>query len=665
MATRAGEVLKASGLALRTRKPPVSVGVGEERAKIAGYYFARRHGLIHRHYETISVNPDQTARWRLSVDFELPSDPRAHCGKSGEDRRFLFPVLFLRKAQGRTGLSIHGEDGVLIAAPTRVRSNWISAVAMAEAARQVLLPPLRRLILFERLRDVFYDVATSRAYESHVVLNKLFKRLDKTDPRILERWDQAGLKGDLEMLVEHSVVWLPLQGMPGEQRVIHVSYHFDLERRAVAQWKLGHISLPRLPRIRRRRARQFNDPDAVLDTGRVKFGRKSYRFSFSALGERIAQPLAWMPIELDFPTVYTGRCDSYHFELVCPSGLSPRAVKVTTTDDGVEEDLPGRKTLGSRAAHLYLPKARTLGNLTIRATVGVGGGAFPVLWFLAGAITAMVLWALVASEPTLLVGNEKNTGKNEILAGLLLLVPALLGALVYGSEEGPVARFIGGAKILLLVTGLCAMAATSVLIGAAPFDLGSVAIWTACATVATAATVPLATSWLLSSPVVWHQLRKLDTPAKQWRVLWILIVLAALAVGFLMSVGDASILRVGGATALLVLIVPMILVANDRVAVKIKDDRRYISLSASVAALTMLVLGCIELRAAFDRTAGLHEQAEVWALFLLLGIAPFAGRGFRRLGLLFGPNDGEVHVSPRTGQEFLAGERIRELEELR
>ncbi len=604
------------------------------------------------------MNSDQTARWQLAVDFELPSNPGAHCGKSGEGRRFLFPLMFLRKAQVRAGLAIHDENGALVTAPTRVRSNWISAVAATEAARRSLPAPLRRIVDFDSLNDIFLDVATKQPYKSNVILNELFER---ANPATLSRWEEVGLIDDLEMLVEHSVVWLPVQGEPGEQRIFRVSYAFDLERRAVVQWKLGSVEKPRFPSIRLRKARRA---DEALGTGHAKYGLKGYRFSLSALGERVAQPLAWMPIELDFPTIYTGRCDSYHFEFECPSGLSPRAVKVTT-DDGVEKGLPGRSSMGSRTTHLYLPEARTLGNLMIRATVGVGGGAFPILWFLAGTITSMVLWALVASEPTLLVGNERNAGKNEILAGLLLVAPALLGALVYGTEEAPVARFIGGAKILLLVTGLCALVATSVLIGAAPFNLGSVAIWTACATVATAATVPLATSWLLSSPLVWQQLRKLDSPLKQWVVMIGLFGLAALAVGFLMEMADTSVLRAAGAVALLLLIVPMVLVANDRAAVKIKDDRHYISLSASVAAVTLLALGCIEVRAAFDDGAGLYELAEKLALGLLLVVAPLAGLVFRGIGLRFGPNPGEVHVSPQTGQAFLAGERIRELEALR
>ena len=143
-----------------------------------------------------------------------------------------------------------------------------------------------------------------------------------------------------------------------------------------------------------------------------------------------------MPIDFDFPTIYTPRCSSYHFELVCPNGLSPRGLKIATDrhPNGKREQLDGGETLGTRAGRAYLSGGRSLGDLTVRATVGIGRGAFPTLWLLMGTITSLMLWSLVAAHPTELIHSDSNS-KNEILAGVLLVVPALLGAVAIGFER--------------------------------------------------------------------------------------------------------------------------------------------------------------------------------------------------------------------------------------
>lgn len=682
-----------------------SVAIDEAHGRKCAFYFGRRHGLIHRHLETIVLEPDQTASWQLTVDLELPSDEEARCGQDDDKCFFLFPLLFLKKSEGRVEFGARDEDGTVLPLPNRVTCDWISALAAAKAGNRLLseheaseagrwtrtgrgplLPP-------ENLEYVLRCVTSFRSYEAFVVLSKMLNDLDEERREV---WDEAGFTDELKMLVEHSLVWVPLRGRPGERRSIRIGHGFEPQRRPFVRWNFGELIEPSRWQRRKRWESRRDNPSFTLDTGEAKYGRLGYRISLSALGERLTKPLAWMPIEFDHPTIYTQRCNSYHFELICPAGLTPRAVKMGTEGNGHDPSAPRpgelgdgagvgvedveptdeRTTLGVRAAHVYLPGGRVPRDVVFRATVGIGTGAFPILWLMMGAITAILLWTLAAIHPEeLLVDGSEYPGRNEIAAGILLVVPALLGAVVIGAEDGPVSSLISGAKMLLLTAGLCAAGAASVLIDARPFGFGPQTSWTICAAVATMVTVPLGTSWLLSHWMVWRQLKKLNTIRRQEIVLGVLIGVGVLTmIGLVLLSGNGreapsglatQIVRTVLAVGLILLPIPLILLATNRVGVRIKDDRKYLAVGASTAALVCLALGCIELRAAFDAEAGVHEIAEWVALLLLVVLAPSTGPVLKFFGSFFHPKAHEIHLSPSAGAAVINHERIREIRELR
>jgi len=654
-----------------TGEDPPPAAIDGHSGGIASYYIGNRHHLIHRHTESMVINPDQTARLTLTVDFELPREPEARCGEHNNEAMFLFPLLFLRKAQGRTGFEARDEQGAVVPLLNREQSDQISARAAAQAAIRLIdearpedpdLPVLPQ----ESLDFVFERVCRWPAYSASVVLNKLLNGLDE---KIVEIWedDAVGLAEDLELLVDHSLVWVPLKGLPGERRVIEVSHDAELSRRPLLRWHFGELKLPSRWRWwrRRRRAKQVEDPDQVLDTGRASYGCTARRISLSVLGERLAQPLGWMPIEFDFPTIYTRRCDTYHFEMNCPSGLKPRGVRVALDREeskGEVEEIPGKTTMGSRAAHLYLPGGRDVGDIVLRATVGISSETFPLLWVLMGTITTMMLWSLVALNPSWLVSDSES--HNEIAAGVLLIVPALLGALVVGSDERAESRFLSGARVMLLVTGLCCAGATVVLTKIEPFSTKPQATWAICAAIATTATIPLVTSWLLSLDIVWRLRETLNTVGRQWAVLVALVGLAAGLAFLLPHLGGDTAVRAGLGSCLLLLSVILILLASNRLPVALEANRKFLSVGALFAAIGCLVLGCVELQRIFAPYATWQEEVENVEFGLLI-VAPLTGGVLWLISLLFGPRPDELSVAPSVGHALVAGERIRELRRLR
>lgn len=630
------------------------------------YYLGFRHELIHRQTEKITIKPDQTGLWRLGIDLELPRDPEARVdvGEGKErSRQFVFPLLFLKKAEGRTGFGATDKDDRALTLLNRGTNNWISAAAAARAGNRILSDNALPTLDQDDLEYLLWCVCRWRPYDAAVVLGEMLARFESANPEGRAAWDEEGFTADLEMLADHSLVWTPLEGEGGERRSIEVRMDLELSPRPLRRWVFRELEDARWKYPRFRKYRKFRDPEKHLDTGGVKYGRRGLpRFSFSVLGERLAQPLAWMPIEFDFPTIYTRRCSSYHFELDCPTGLTPRAVKLATTAKDLAW-LEGRAVLVKNAAEFYTPDGRTAGDLMFRATVGIGRGAVPLLWLMVGLITATMLWILAANHPTELLLGANSESRNEIAAGILLVVPALAAAAALGVDEQPATQLIAGARILLLVVGLCAVAAALVLIRMTPFGEPPRASWTDCAALATVATLPLATSWLLSLPAVWRGLGALRTTLRQYLALLALVIWTA-AVVFAIRDASDGLVRELGAAALMLTSIPLILLAANRAAVPLNVHRGYASIGALLAAIVCLGLGCTEMRAGFDPGAEAHRTVEVWAM-AGLAAALWAGPALTVVTWPFRQMEGEVHMAPSICKLAIDRFRIRDLPVLR
>jgi hypothetical protein len=664
-----------------------------------GYYLRRKRGLIRRHLESVSLNADNTALWQLRIDFELPAGKEASFeDPNGDDKIFLFPLVFLKKNEARINFSVHEENRGAVPIPTRAECDDISTMAIKQAIKQLgeRSPPIHGTLTPEELEQL-QGIPAAKPLKASIA-HQGFKRAvglvpsekDKPDPYHLElgeRIEASGLPSTLQLLVEHSLLWVTLRGRPSERRSIVVSQEITINRRALVRWSFGTLPAPnsflknlwqrsplRKPWERFRRAWIWKGlwpkrpPQPVIKIGKQhvrEYGRRDRRISFSAIGERIGQPLAWMPFEFELPTIYAQRCRSYHFEVRAPPGRSPRDLRMSygpILAEPPEHESPveltlkeARKTLTTKVARLDLPR-KALGNVArFRVTIGVGDGAFPVLWFLAAAITAAMLWIFAEWHP------KFEESEAQIAAGILLIVPALIAGLAVGSNDVPISQLIGGARMLLLVTGLSAAIAASALAGATPFHMRPAWTWTACAMAATAAAVPLATSWLLSSPAVWERLMQLNNQSRQEAVL-VGGFLSALAFsGALIWINHGLIARIGISLLLLVLTVAMTVMANNRAAMAMGESRRYIAISFLLTGMACLILACIELSAVVrGDPSRLQEWAErgAWGMLLL---AMVAGDILSALTSLAKPRPDEVHISPREGRVLLNEESVRVL----
>lgn len=683
-----------------------------------GWYLQQRHELIRRHAEVLELRTDHTVDWELQIDVELPTGLDPWKGERGQSF-FPFPLVFLKKVEGRRGFSILNESGRGLTVPIRAECDEFSTAGLLYAANALIKsvqPPLPSLDVgeLEGLEDSLRRVIAEKPHQASMVLGRLRRRFGMLEKQemgedvgrladIGSAWKDEGLDEILQMLVEHSLIWVPLEGRPGQRRSLVVRERKELHPRPFVRWAFGELREDsRWPGVRGRRKRaveeiaaskakkEIPNPRDAVALGEKPYGRRKRTISLSALGERIGRPLAWMPFEFRFPTIYAMRCASYHFECRCPPGRTPRDLRVATGPSLAERDpdkrpdrsLPpgSRTTLTSSVARVDVPplkdskKGSGWGSkdLYFRITVGIGNNNFPALWFLAAAITAVMLW-LLADDSSSLIGKngqlESLGGSDaQILAGILLVVPALVSALAVGSNDVPVTQLVGGARILLLVTGLSAVGATAVVAGARPWEISAESAWAICAMIATAATIPLGASWLLSSPQVWAWLKRLNSRRRQMRALTRVIGLALLGVGILVALPDdgANLGRGVLAVYLFVLTVAASVIGNDRAAMKVDRSRHYITVSFLAVGVICMALAFVEMRGAIAKPTSLQATAELAAVPLLL-LMPLAGEALYQVTRLPGikPAEGEVHVSPIVGQAMLKGERVLEFSVLR
>jgi hypothetical protein len=676
---------------IRTVGPSAKAGWNEPLARGCSYYLATCHKLIKRHVEVVDLDADNTAVRQLQIDFELPTDPAAFLGNADSDGKyhFLFPLVYIRKADARTGFEIRDEHGTKLIVPIRDECDKVSAraAAAAGAALQARLGSSTSRLSVDGLEGILRPIVTNPPFDSSLALQEMFLQIgleheDSSDPgreqvAIGDAWQEAGLADALRLLVEHSLIWVPMHGRPGERRTVTLTQHITLERRSFIRWIFRDLASLKPRRFRPFLKRRVNDPDSVLQLGSKKYGLRARRISFSVLAERMGRPIAWTPTEFEFPTIYVKRCLSYHFELRSPPGRTPRDLRPASgtplAEPGKELAAPtkrdptaaqdakppsGRTTLTSRVVRHDLQGINPGGDIWFRVSIGIGDGAFPGLWFLSGAITAVMLWLLADNNP------ELADTPAQIVAGILLIVPALVAALVIGGDGVPISQLIGGARLLFLITGLSAVGAAAVVAGAKPYGLKPDWTWTICAIAATLATVPLGTSWILSSPLAWSQLKKLKSWQLQIAALTVCVFLAVLGMVGLILVGSESIAEGTIAVYLLVLTMGIMALANNRVAMRIGRSRGTVVFSCLVAGLVCFALACIELRAAIDPGPGPEAVVELVAIGIVI-FSLVAGYIKTWLFKWTAAKADEIHISPQAGKALLAGESISELTVLR
>jgi hypothetical protein len=642
-----------------------------------GFYLRQHHGLVHRHVETFTLQPELIAEWQLTIEFELPANPKACLRGSGKKSSFLFPLAFLSEPDLPSGLKVE-ENGNEVPRATPAECNRISVVAVANAIGHLAASVEPRVDLRDdELQEILKPIVSSRALDASMALQALFSAVrqdgDSNEPATTSlgiAWDAAGLTSVLKMLVEHSILWVPIDGEPGERRVMTISRRIPLKRRTLLRWSIGELGPARLDPLRKALRKRSTGPNAEssIRIGNKVFGRRSRRFSFGTLRERLIQPLGLMPIEFECPTIYAKRALSYEFQVYMPDDLSTRALRLlrydplaardSETSPMVEttvdlDDTASTVVVSPRIASYHRYGGQSVDDLVLRIIAGVSAGAVPIFWWLASATAASLLWAFVAAGPE----GVSNPAQPTIIVGVFSFITALV---VKGSPDHQ--GFIG-ARLLLLSSGLSLLVAALVVGGARPFALNLPWLLGACATAATAAAVLLAASWALSTDAVWGILRNVEKGRVQTFAPLGAILAAALPIAAIHFLDVDELTRGIVGIYLLPLASWMLVLANSGRGSGHVKAPRYTSVSLFIAAVASLTLACIELQGVLSDTSVPADSAELYVLLILL-LAPVFGLQLQRVAWLYRRKVNELIVSPHEGREMIAGRRVSLLTEL-
>lgn len=456
-------------------QPPVNVRpdistIGEQSA----YYFLNDPTWIARHVETIAIESEHSGRRRLTVDVELPGDPDAIVTTCDGSALFCVPIALLAKHPPTAQIDVRDEGGRALPLLTRAENGWISSLALLGAMEKNGGAPYPEFQ--EELIDlVFADPdEIGPAVSAALMLEEV--KLDGPGAKRIQRV--------IEDLAVCSMLWVYLWGVPGERRVVKLSYAIRLERQPLVLHNEHEAEL------------RVSYPDDRQDiTFPVSVpGSIRWRDTIARLLAPISSALGWSSLDvlIRFPDMRGAH--TYHMQVVAPEGLELTGIDA---ENGKE---PSSGHSDGQCAHLYLSNVNgpaTTGP--IRFALKVERRGFLNLSLMATVVTATGLWLAQATVEQAQIGDV-----NQISAAVLLVLPALLAVFVVRQAEHPIAtRLLAGVRALVLLAGLASVEAAAALSGIHPGTWQSVSeAWIWCASVASLAAIGVAIAWVRSFDIM-------------------------------------------------------------------------------------------------------------------------------------------------------------------
>jgi hypothetical protein len=476
--------------------------VKEISLSTAGWWFSRRPTWTRRHVVTMNLNSDCDASMEVVIDIVLPREEGASWPWANGKRLYVVPLVLVTKQPQLAQIKLTDEAGDMVHLFTRQDNERISCAGL-ELALDRLLGDRADEREATRLKAVLRGSTTNwdRPAELYLALaREWFLRLE---PRVRRRGRYEHLRELADDLSASTMVWVPMVGLPGQQRSFRLESHIQL-----------HVPSIRYPVVRRLltwRMRTLGvEESIVVERGA---GRRSeshqYRLkatppddansrgSLRRIWNRAADTVGFTPYHLRMEAPYMKRTCSYHLQVNAPPAVDVRVMRLHP-DPGSG----GRvyEALTANHGHLYFSKASSIRSQAA-ALVNLRVNRRGPLFY--SALTA----TLIAGLLWFFVGDARYALKYETAtASTLLIVPGLLNVLVSRlGEHALVTRLLSGVRMLMLVSGACSVAAAAGVAGVWPFGEGHKQPWENMAynweieaKLATAVALVLIWSWLLA-----------------------------------------------------------------------------------------------------------------------------------------------------------------------
>jgi hypothetical protein len=468
----------------------------EELREIAAWWFDNTQAWALRHVETIDIESDRGAQVHLTADIELPRDLAASVPWDGPERLFMVPVAVVSKEPRPSHVDVFDERATRVQLFTREDNAKISVAALEKAAVTVLKDVPRPLTHADAervaaLKEMLKKLTLGNGWEAKFYAGLAVAQLKELVSTVGETPAGEHLFGLIEDLMASSMLWVPMIGVPGQPRSVRLEYHIAFHVSPLL-WNLWHrFRLINIP-IELQHMGAFELLQRPLDTNtrgtlRRIWNRVAHTAGFSAYGLRLEKP-------------YVRRTFSYHLQVKAPVGVDVRHVRflgLVSWPDGETGRI--NKATTTTHGHLYFSKAERIAPGAMSIQLRVGGRGLLFFSALTSMLIATMLW-FFASAP------DATLGQKSVTAQILLFAPALLIIFAFRQGEHPlVARLLSGVRLLVVLSGVCSVAAAAAIVGVRPFgevrgpEWRSVGVnWHYEAVVATIVAGLLIVAWLLA-----------------------------------------------------------------------------------------------------------------------------------------------------------------------
>lgn len=431
------------------------------------------HEWLRRHVETVEIITERFARRRLTIDVRLPHDATQAAGEVPGGTLFFLPVAHLAKAPLTSNIDLVDETGASLALLNRDENADVTAAALAEALKDVVAQPS------PLLTALVSQVVHLDGIRSAVLL-------DLAERALADEAGGASGAAELELSLgaaaANSFLWLPLVGMPGQRRVVQLRYDVELQ----------------LPPVVRRRAElieiEIQRPNhSAVYLRLAGLEDDDPRSTLERILSHLMNLVGWGAVDLYLDTPHIRGPASYHLQVAPPRGVETRGIALLAELEDESGELLEPETRVQRSgAHLYFTGARVTEMFPAVISLRVGRRGFLSLSLMTSLVITTMLWCFESA-----LGS--TVARPEISAATLLVVPAALTALVLrGDEPAVTSRLLTGVRFLLLASALLAAAAAAALADIKPHDLTLREAWFWYAIAASAISVLLSVSWILS-----------------------------------------------------------------------------------------------------------------------------------------------------------------------
>jgi hypothetical protein len=359
--------------------------------KAARAFLLDPDGWTSRHVEHFDFVDDVFLRRRLTVDLQLP-ERGGSLGRLDSERLYMVPAVVLRKDRPVSELDLCNEAGRSLPLLTRAENAAISGEAVVSAAEKLAGGQIPKQFA-ARIRAVAANRphAARQAYEQHAS-----SASEAALRRILAHPQGPALDRFINRMIDHSVVWVPLRGRPGQRRLVKLSY---VEPPEELQYKLS-----------------------------VRFGLR--------------------PASMWILTPSIPESGSYHLQVLCPQGVEVydlEPVGRSVVRPGEQREYDAKPT--PRGAHIYINSIRGEGEFAISLSLRIKRALYIGTATLASAFIALLLAGLALCTTQLAADPEA-------LVPILLVAPALLVVFAIRREHPMVTTMLSGIRLLVLAAGV-------------------------------------------------------------------------------------------------------------------------------------------------------------------------------------------------------------------